>query len=348
MKRLGCIGSLIFYANSLVAFLLLLSFVLPYLAPSKFPTLSVLSLAVSPLILLNVVFMLYWIVRLRRQFLLSLIVLLLASLNFAKFIKFDSSKSVASNSESIRVASYNVRLFNQYELKEARQNAVIEFDEFLKKVEPEVLFIQEFYNNKDIHFSNLPHKYIDYNDSKNIFGHAIYSRYPIVNQGSFSFEGSSNNVLWVDIKIGEDTLRAYNVHLQSMRITASVSYLQESGTEVIKNKISDAFVMQENQLAKLLEHMASSPHKKQVVAGDFNNTSFSYTYKKLKGNMKDAYLEKGSGIGSTFYFDGFPLRIDYILVSPDIKVKHFKTAEETFSDHYAIWADIKLDSKKSK
>lgn len=348
MKRLGCLGSLIFYANSLVAFLLLLSFVLPYLPPSKFPTLSVLSLAVSPLILLNIVFMLYWIIRMRRQFLLSLIVLLLASLNFAKFIKFDSSKSVASNSESIRVASYNVRLFNQYEPKETRENGPKEFDAFLQEVEPDVLFIQEFYNNKDVLFRDLPYKYIDYNDSKNIFGHAIYSKYPIVDRGSFSFEGSSNNVLWVDLKIDNDTLRAYNVHLQSMRITASVAYLQETGTEVIKNKISDAFIKQEKQLAKLLEHMAESPYKKQIVAGDFNNTSFSYTYKKLKGNMKDAFLEKGSGIGSTFIFDGFPLRIDYILVSPGIKVTHFKTAEETFSDHYSIWADIKLEAKKTK
>lgn len=345
MKKLGCIGSLIFYANSLVAFLLLLSFVLPYLPPSKFPTLSVLSLAVSPLILLNVVFMLYWVLRMRRQFLLSLIILLLASLNFAIFIKFDSSKSVASNAESIRVASYNVRLFNQYEPKEARENALKEFDAFLEKVEPDLLFIQEFYNNKNIHFPELPYKYIDYNDSKNIFGHAIYSRYPILDHGSFSFKGSSNNVLWTDLKIGEDTLRAYNVHLQSMRITASVSYLQETGTEVIKNKISDAFVMQENQLVELLDHISASPHKKQIVAGDFNNTSFSYTYKKLRGKMKDAFLEKGSGIGSTFYFDGFPLRIDYILVSPEVKVTHFKTAETTFSDHYSIWADIKLNSK---
>lgn len=340
MKKLGCIGSLLFYLNSFVAFLLLLSFILPYLPPSKFPTLSVLSIAVSPLILLNVIFMLYWLLRMRKQFMLSLIVLILSVLNFASFIKFNSSKEGAYDKETIRVLTYNVRLYNQYETKQKQQLAVEEFQSLLDEVAPDLLFIQEYYNNKQVKFSDYPYKFVDYNDSKNIFGHAIFSKNPIIDKGSFSFKGSSNNVLWVDLKVGKDTLRAYNVHLQSMRITASVAYLQETETEVIKNKISDAFVKQESQLAELRQHMANSPTKKQVVAGDFNNTPYSYTYRKIKGGMKDAFLESGSGLGTSFYFDGFPLRIDYILVSPSIKVKYFNTSKETFSDHYPMWADI--------
>src|SRR5690625_1303204 len=121
MRRLGCLGSLIFYANSLVAFLLLLSFVLPYLPPSRFPTISVLSLGVSPLILLNAIFMLYWIIRMRKQFLLSLVVLILATLNFGFFLKFDNSTTELRDEDAIRVLSYNVRLFNYYESKENRK-----------------------------------------------------------------------------------------------------------------------------------------------------------------------------------------------------------------------------------
>lgn len=342
MRRLGCLGSLIFYANSLVAFLLLLSFVLPYLPPSKFPTVSVLSLGVSPLILINGVFMLYWIIRMRKQFLLSLIVLVLASINFTYFIKFNNAKSDMKDEEAIRLLSYNVRLFNQYESKEKSMEAPGQFEELVAEVKPDLLFIQAFYQDKNMDFSAYPYKYIDYNDSKKIFGHAIYSKYPILNKGSFSFKESNNNALWADVRVGADTLRIYNVHLQSMRITASVAYIQEAGTDYIKNKISHAFVKQEDQLKELRAHMEASPFKKQIVAGDFNNTSFSYNYKELKGNMKDAYQKKGSGIGATFYFDGFPLRIDYILVSPDIKVNHFQTVEKTFSDHRAIWADIDL------
>lgn len=343
MKRLGCLGSLIFYANSLVAFLLLLSFVLPYLPPSRFPTISMLSLGVFPLIILNGLFMLYWLLRMRKQFLLSLIVLILATLNFGFFIKFDNSTSELRDNESIRIVSYNVRLFNHYESKELKKEAPESFEAIVKEVNPELLFIQAFKDDKDMNFSAYPYKYVDYNDSNKLFGHAIYSKYPILDKGTFSFKESNNNALWADVKIAEDTIRIYNVHLQSMRIIASVAYIQETGTDFIKNKISHAFVKQEEQVRLLREHMENSPHKTQIVAGDFNNTSFSYNYKKLKGNMKDAFLEKGNGIGTTFYFDGFPLRIDYILVSPNIKVKQFHTVKETFSDHQAIWADIDLN-----
>ena len=344
MKRLGCLGSLIFYANSLVAFLLLLSFVLPYLPPSRFPTISVLSLGVFPLIILNGLFLLYWLIRMRKQFLLSLIVLILATLNFGFFIKFDNSTSESKGQESIRLLSYNVRLFNYYEAREKRRVAPGEFETLVREVDPDLMFIQAFKEEKDMDFSAFPYKYVDYNDSKKLFGHSIYSKYPIIDQGAFSFRESNNNALWADVKIAEDTIRVYNVHLQSMRIIAKVAYIQETGTEFIKNKISHAFAKQERQVRLLRKHMEASPYKTQIVAGDFNNTSFSYNYKKLKGDMKDAFLEKGSGIGTTFYFDGFPLRIDYILVSPNVKVQQFHTVKETFSDHQAIWADIDLNT----
>ena len=141
MKKLGCIGSVIFYVNSLVAFLLLLSFVLPYLPPNRFPTVSVLSLGVAPLIILNVIFMFYWGLRLRKQFLLSLIVLILASINFASFIKLGNSKTTNTNKESIRVATYNVRLFNQYESKEKRQEAPKVFAEYIEEVKPDIVLV---------------------------------------------------------------------------------------------------------------------------------------------------------------------------------------------------------------
>ncbi|HLS12747.1 MAG TPA: endonuclease/exonuclease/phosphatase family protein [Flavobacteriaceae bacterium] len=344
MRRLGCLGSLIFYANSLVAFLLLLSFVLPYLPPTRFPTVSMLSLGVFPLIILNGIFMLYWLIRLRKQFFLSLIVLILATLNFGFFIKFDNSTSESREKDSIRLLSYNVRLFNYYEAKEKRNEAPEKFETIVREINPDLLFIQAFKEEKEMDFSAYPYKYVDYNDSKKLFGHAIYSKYPIIDQGAFSFEQSNNNALWADVKIAEDTFRIYNVHLQSMRIIAKVAYIQETGTDFIKNKISHAFVKQERQVRLLRKHMEASPHKNIIVAGDFNNTPFSYNYKKLKGDMKDAFLEKGSGIGTTFYFDGFPLRIDYILVSPNVKVKQFHTVKETFSDHQAIWADIDLNT----
>src|SRR5699024_6997732 len=135
-------------------------------------------LGVSPLILLNGIFMFYWIIRMRKQFLLSLVVLILATLNFGFFLKFDNSTTELRDEDSIRVLSYNVRLFNYYESKENRKEAPGEFETIVGEVNPDLLFIQAFKEDKEMDFSDYPYKYVDYNDANKLFGHAIYSKYP--------------------------------------------------------------------------------------------------------------------------------------------------------------------------
>ena len=75
-----------------------------------------------------------------------------------------------------------------------------------------------------------------------------------------------------------------------------------------------------------------------VLAGDFNNTAFSYVYRKLQQNMNDAFIEKGRGLGTTFMFDYYPMRIDYIFGSKQLEVLEFTSLEQTLSDHFPVAA----------
>ena len=79
-----------------------------------------------------------------------------------------------------------------------------------------------------------------------------------------------------------------------------------------------------------------------ILAGDFNNTAFSYVYRKLQQNMKDAFVEKGSGLGTTFMFNFYPMRIDYIFGSKQLEVLKFTSLEQTFSDHFPVAAVFAL------
>jgi hypothetical protein len=56
--------------------------------------------------------------------------------------------------------------------------------------------------------------------------------------------------------------------------------------------------------------------------------------------MKDAYVERGNGIGTTYLFDSYPMRIDYVFASDGMDVLKFETIKKTFSDHYPISAKI--------
>ena len=93
MKNLKLIGKLIYAINALVATMLLLSYVLPYVPPKTFSLLSVLSLGVPILIVANVLFFIYWLIKLKKQLILSLFVLIIGYFAFGSFYKFSSSKT---------------------------------------------------------------------------------------------------------------------------------------------------------------------------------------------------------------------------------------------------------------
>ena len=108
MKKLSFFGKILFWCNSIVAVLLLVSFILPYLPPKQFSSLSLLSLGVSPLIILTFLFGVYWLVKLKKQFILSAVMLVAAYLFFNPFYKFPSNEQRASGENTISVLSYNV------------------------------------------------------------------------------------------------------------------------------------------------------------------------------------------------------------------------------------------------
>ena len=79
--------------------------------------------------------------------------------------------------------------------------------------------------------------------------------------------------------------------------------------------------------------------------GDYRmvlDTPASYVYHTIRGNLKDAFIESGSGFEQT-YAGKFPkFRIDYILHSKEFKSKQYHHLSETVTDHYPIISYIQL------
>ncbi|WP_347374448.1 endonuclease/exonuclease/phosphatase family protein [Aequorivita sp. Q41] len=336
MRKL--INTMIYWGNLLAAFLLLISFILPYLSPKRFPTLSLLSLVVSLLIIANIIFAAYWLFQFRRRFFISFIVLFVSYFHFNVFYEMSSEGDASSYKNTLNVLSYNVRLFNAYE-KNPDSDASKIISEILKDENPEVVCIQEYYKPNTIKFTDYPYQYIHFKNKKAKLGHAIFSKYPLINTGAFNFENTYNNTLYADVVKGRDTLRVYSVHLESLGILPRVSFLQESDNEKLRKRISSAFEKQQDQIEAILKHKQKTT-KPVIICGDFNNTPFSYSYKKIEDNMQDAFRERGNGLGTTFKFEKFPMRIDYIFASESLNILSFDTMEKTFSDHYAIRATV--------
>ena len=319
--------------------MLLLSYILPYVAPNNFAFLAVLSLAVPFLILSNLLFFLYWLMNVKKQLLLSFFVLIVGFGHVGSMYKFSSSKHI-ENDQNISIMNYNVRLFNLYNWIE-EDNVQDELIKFIKKESPDVISFQEYHPHEHIDFSFYPHKYEKLSGNRVKYGQAIFSKFPIINSGSIEFPKTANNAIYADIVKNSDTIRVYNVHLQSLRIDADKEAISQENSGRLIKRASETFKMQQLQSELFLMHKKKSPYK-MIICGDFNNTAYSYVYKEIRGELLDTFQEAGNCFGRTFDFKYFPVRIDFILADNAFKVNSFKTYNEKFSDHFPILTKVSL------
>jgi endonuclease/exonuclease/phosphatase family metal-dependent hydrolase len=236
--------------------------------------------------------------------------------------------------------NYNVRLFNLYNWI-PEEHIETQITDLIKKEHPDVISFQEYQPQDNVDLSFYKYKYEKLSGTRVQYGQAIFSQYPIIASGSIAFPNTANNAIYVDVVKHKDTIRIYNVHLQSLRIDADVENLKTEDSERLFKRISKTFKKQQLQTELFIKHKDKSPYK-MVICGDFNNTAFSYVYKEIKGDLVDAFQEAGNGFGRTFNFKYFPIRIDFILVDKAFKINGFKTLEDKLSDHYPIIAKLSL------
>ena len=338
MKKLNLFDKFVFLLNSLAALTLLLAYILPYLEPKRFGFVSVLSLTMPFLIIVNLLFLVYWLLNVRKQLFLSLIVLLIGYQHGLSLYKFSGLKQV-DDADNIVVMNYNVRLFNVFKWI-PDINAGKEISNFIHEKKPDIISMQDYRPDKALMLKAY-YKYESLSGGKIINGQAIYSKFPIIHKGIIEFPNTFNNVIFADVVKGKDTIRVYNVHLQSFKIDVSTDPLKKETSENLFNRVGKTFSLQQSQTELFLEHKAKCKYK-VIISGDFNNTAYSYVYKEIRVGMKDAFVEAGNGFGRTFDFKFFPVRIDYIMVDDHFEINSFKTFDVKYSDHFPIMSRVKI------
>lgn len=260
--------------------------------------------------------------------LLSLITLAVCFVQFNSFYQFSFlSSGVSEKGNRLKVMNYNVRAFNTGNwIKE--DNIQKKIEQFIAAEDPDVLTFQEYRKRHKMDFSKYKYNYVESNQ-------AVYSKYPIISQGSLDFKNTSNNAIFADILKGKDTIRVYNLHLESLHLNPDdIDFNQEASRRLLR-RISNSFHKQQLQMEIVERHKKETSHK-VIVTGDLNNTAFSYIYRKIKADMNDTFVKSGSGLGKTYVLKNIPLRIDFILADKRFEVSGFKTYTEKYSDHFPI------------
>lgn len=347
MKNLSWFNKGMFVLNIILTIVTFIAYVLPFLAPKIFPILSVLTLFMPAFFIFNGLFFVYWAIQFKKRMILSGVVLLMGITFINKFYKF-SAEEYPEDEKDFIVMSYNVRLFNLFKWQD-KHNVPEEILAFINDKNPDILCIQEYSSSADIDLKVYRHKYIFMEGNKIKTGQAIFSKFPIIDQGNIVFPNSNNNVVYADIKKGKDIIRVYNMHLQSIKISPDVNEISENIDVINKDKsqlllirISKAFKQQQQQAEIFKEHKRKCAYP-IIICGDMNNSAFSYVYRSIKGSLKDSFEEAGIGFGQTYKFRYYPARIDYIFADEEMKVKKFETFPEfENSDHYPIMAKLAL------
>ncbi|MCF8714838.1 endonuclease/exonuclease/phosphatase family protein [Joostella atrarenae] len=337
MKKLNWVDKGIFFVNTVFAFLLQLSLLVPYIPIKSFPKTAIFSLATPILIILNILFLIYWVLKLKRQWLLSFIILLLGYQQVSSFYKFGGTSNVVSDSY-LKIMTYNVRIFDLYKWM-GRDGVSDEILTMITEEEPDILCLQEFHDSKELKFKMYPHSFINYKTKGT--GQAIFSKYPIISKGSLNFPNSQNNAIYADIVKGSDTIRVYNLHMQSFHINPQDEEISQENSSKIAKRMGAVFSKQQVQTEIFVSHKIECPYK-TITCGDLNNNQYSAIYKQIKGDDIDTFDEKGSGTGKTYYFKYFPFRIDFIFVDEQIPVISHKNRYEKLSDHYPIISQLQI------
>ena len=340
---------------------LIMAYAAQHISPGRFWPLIFFGIAFPFILLLQFIVTATWFLRSYRVGLINLAIVLVGWNPLWRTFSFHCSKAPESDSATFKVMTYNVRLFDYYNWSRNIHTRHWMYD-FLKNQQPDILCMQEFFHDNTGYFptldtlrevNSIKHMHLEnYQKLKvnQMWGMATLSRFPIVGKGRIEFPNTFGNMaIFTDLLIHTDTVRVYNIHLQSVRFNWDdykvIDKLVDKGElkdypegKRLLIRVHDATVRRTAQAELVAAHIAQSPYP-VIVCGDLNDTPVSYTYRTVSNGLYDTFAEGGCGMGSTYTKLPF-LRIDHVFHSPTFESYGHTVHPWELSDHFAVTAVI--------
>ncbi|UOQ53474.1 endonuclease/exonuclease/phosphatase family protein [Hymenobacter cellulosivorans] len=325
---------------------------------------------------LNLVAVVYWLLRNWRVAALPALVAFLTWPHFQRGLALHPAQlapmraAPEPTNQTVRLLSANVRIFNVYaQLREKDPESPTKFIQWLAESSADVLCLQEFYNEpvgsrtgegrlfrsvdkigKQAGRQVFLSKTLT-NGAGAEFGMAIFSRFPIVGRGTISFDRlTQNHAMYADLRLPSgDTIRVYNFHLQSMSMDekdivdsySSKAGLKKKGLGLMR-RFKRGMVARSVQVDTLIQRFEQCRYP-MLLCADLNDLPYSYSYDQLADRFQNAWATVGNGVGAT-YNGALPfVRIDNQFASPQWQVEEFKVNYEIpYSDHFPTSATYQL------
>lgn len=311
--------------------LLLLTPLNSVVSPEAFPYLNLLSLAFPVLMVLNVLLCLIWVLSRKKRSVFFIGMSLFLFNPTQRWLNFSFSKKEISN---FKVITLNA---------ESGISGEKALKEYMEKENANIIFFQEsrFHKSEILHIDKLPNRAFC-----NIV--EIQSNCKILRQVTIfdhTFQGTS---FYTDIEFNGKIIRLINIYLSPFsfdkaKVKPSDDLEKNEGkAKYVLRTLIPTFRIHQEEIVAIREAIDKSPYP-VIVAGDFNAVPNSYEYYEIGKNLTDAFVEVGRGSSTSFHDYKFPIRIDYIFTSKEIKPVRYRVDRSVkLSDHFPVIAEFKI------
>ncbi|MBU4538792.1 MAG: endonuclease/exonuclease/phosphatase family protein [Weeksellaceae bacterium] len=325
MKLLRLILTLI---HLFIIVLLLGTLLNSYVQPKFFPWLNMLSLLFPVLMIVNIVLCFFWIVLWKKRVFLFLILSIPLIIPTTRWINFKGKPSERPN---LKVVTLNLKggIFGKDKIYE-----------YLKNTDADIILGQEY--GSELNIPGYENRTKDYEIV------ALNSKTRIISQGKLAATGNGN-AFYADIEFKGKILRIVNVYLTPFsfdkgKVKPTQDFDQnQMKLKYILKKLVPTFKIHQQEIAEIRTAIDQSPYP-VILAGDFNAVPTSYEYYHLGKNLKDVFVETGNGSSTSFHDYKFPIRIDYVFCSENIRPISYKVDRSVkLSDHFPVITEFKID-----
>jgi endonuclease/exonuclease/phosphatase family metal-dependent hydrolase len=327
------------------------------IAPSRSILPSVLAYGYLPMLLVNIVLVLLWLLMGRWEFLVSTAAIALRYSFIGLFFQIGGTADIPSadkHPSMLTLMTYNLHNFSGTGVKLSSNDSIaLEFLDFIREYHPDVLCLQEYEPKvKKIHVTDSL-ELMGYNffhgargTVDNPDGTVVFSKIPIT-----AAKQIDNQKLYVDLHLDGRPFRILCVHMDSYAFNPSdradieqmkYGHLEDSTSRRTFSKARETILAHEREWNSQLHPLISESPLPLILAGDMNDIPSSWLYSQVTNLLYDTYRDKGLGFCTTFN-GGFPrFRIDMVFRSSDFTTLSYRRIKTPLSDHYPVLVALEL------
>ena len=355
--------------NAIVLGGLLLAAFSGYVSPYRFVFLSYFGLFFPFILVGNLgVFILWTLFRQWKQVLIHLAVFVICGGAIYTYCPLHA-KTGKIPEDAVKILTYNVMRFNNLK-KDAPGDPPNKILQYIQENDADIVCIQEFGASKsntnlltEKNVADAMKKYpyfytypLHFPYPNEDYGLAIFSRFPIlsIQKIPYQHENAINGSFMAELDIRGKRVTIIINHLESNKLSEEErsNYYQltrevdtqslDAFTQMMTKRLTPAFKARAIQAQIISGIIKENKNPYLIVCGDFNDTPISYARYKIKGNLRDAFVDSGFGLGITYNKYRFMFRIDYILHSDNIKSYNCTVGDLKNSDHYPLSCYLEL------